>query len=215
MADRIVIMNKGYIQQIGTPEEIYNYPVNSFVASFIGSPAMNIVNARVTNNLLVINDNLKIQLSDENIEKIKTFYTEELNKLNDSLKEAENEYKEEVDKIKKEKYKELFASVYTKDKEIKEKINKIKSFFDKNDFEVSFGIRPEDIIEDSTGQYSGKVELSELLGSEYYLHFNVSSQDFVAKTNTDKKHIIGEEFKFNFNLSKAHIFCTLTGKTII
>ena len=215
MADRIVIMNKGYIQQIGTPEEIYNYPVNSFVASFIGSPAMNIVNAKVTNTLLVINDNLKIQLSDENIEKIKTFYTEELNKLNDSLKEAENEYKEEVDKIKKEKYKELFASVYTKDKEIKEKINKIKSFFDKNEFEVSFGIRPEDIIEDLSGQYSGKVELSELLGSEYYLHFNVSSQDFVAKTSTDKKHIIGEEFKFNFNLSKAHIFCTLTGKTII
>ena len=80
--------------------------------------------------------------------------------------------------------------------------------------EINFDI-PEDIIEDSTGQYSGKVELSELLGSEYYLHFNVSSQDFVAKTNTDKKHIIGEEFKFNFNLSKAHIFCTLTGKTII
>lgn len=42
MATRIVIMNKGYIQQIGTPIEIYNNPANTFVASFIGAPAMNL-----------------------------------------------------------------------------------------------------------------------------------------------------------------------------
>ena len=42
MATRIVVMNKGYIQQIGTPVEIYNHPANLFVATFIGSPAMNL-----------------------------------------------------------------------------------------------------------------------------------------------------------------------------
>lgn len=42
LADRIVIMNNGVIQQIGTPFEVYNAPNNAFVASFIGSPAMNI-----------------------------------------------------------------------------------------------------------------------------------------------------------------------------
>ena len=41
MADRIVIMRDGYIQQIGAPKEIYNDPANKFVAGFIGSPAMN------------------------------------------------------------------------------------------------------------------------------------------------------------------------------
>ena len=41
MATRIVVMKKGFVQQIGTPKEIYNYPANKFVASFIGSPAMN------------------------------------------------------------------------------------------------------------------------------------------------------------------------------
>jgi len=41
MADRIVIMNEGRIEQIGTPLEIYNRPSNQFVASFIGSPGMN------------------------------------------------------------------------------------------------------------------------------------------------------------------------------
>ena len=43
MASRIVVMNKGYIQQIGTPEEIYANPSNVFVAAFIGNPPMNII----------------------------------------------------------------------------------------------------------------------------------------------------------------------------
>jgi len=43
MGDRIAVMSKGVLQQIGTPEELYTRPVNLFVASFIGSPAMNLV----------------------------------------------------------------------------------------------------------------------------------------------------------------------------
>ena len=43
MASRIVILKQGEIQQIGTPEEIYRHPVNEFVATFIGSPSMNMV----------------------------------------------------------------------------------------------------------------------------------------------------------------------------
>ncbi|OYT44021.1 MAG: sugar ABC transporter ATP-binding protein [Desulfurococcales archaeon ex4484_42] len=43
MADRIVVMNKGKIQQIGTSEEIYHKPANTFVASFIGTPPMNLI----------------------------------------------------------------------------------------------------------------------------------------------------------------------------
>ncbi|MDG1956197.1 MAG: ATP-binding cassette domain-containing protein, partial [Candidatus Thioglobus sp.] len=38
LADRVVVMNAGIVQQVGTPQEIYNKPANSFVASFIGSP---------------------------------------------------------------------------------------------------------------------------------------------------------------------------------
>jgi multiple sugar transport system ATP-binding protein len=43
LADRVVVMNKGVVQQVGTPMEIYDRPANTFVASFIGSPAMNLV----------------------------------------------------------------------------------------------------------------------------------------------------------------------------
>ena len=41
MADRIVIMKEGVIQQVGKPMELYDHPVNKFVAGFIGSPQMN------------------------------------------------------------------------------------------------------------------------------------------------------------------------------
>ncbi|WP_375599807.1 ABC transporter ATP-binding protein [Devosia sp. Naph2] len=47
LADRVVVMNKGVVQQVGTPMEIYDRPANTFVASFIGSPAMNLVNGEV------------------------------------------------------------------------------------------------------------------------------------------------------------------------
>ena len=43
MADKIVVMKDGYIEQIGSPLEVYDKPTNTFVASFIGSPAMNMI----------------------------------------------------------------------------------------------------------------------------------------------------------------------------
>ena len=45
LGDRIVIMKDGYIQQIGTPQEVFNHPANLFVASFIGTPVMNFFDA--------------------------------------------------------------------------------------------------------------------------------------------------------------------------
>ena len=47
MGDRIVVMNAGRIQQVGTPDELYDAPVNRFVASFIGTPAMGFLECRI------------------------------------------------------------------------------------------------------------------------------------------------------------------------
>jgi multiple sugar transport system ATP-binding protein len=47
MGDRIVIMKDGFIQQVGKPLEVYDYPQNEFVAGFIGSPPMNFFRAKV------------------------------------------------------------------------------------------------------------------------------------------------------------------------
>ena len=49
LADRVVVMNKGVIQQVGSPTEIYDRPANSFVAGFIGNPAMNLVEGKLDN----------------------------------------------------------------------------------------------------------------------------------------------------------------------
>ena len=49
LADRVVVMNNGKIQQVGSPAEIYETPSNTFVASFIGSPAMNLVKGTLSN----------------------------------------------------------------------------------------------------------------------------------------------------------------------
>ena len=52
LADRVVVMNKGLVQQVGTPKEIYDWPGNTFVAGFIGSPAMNLVDGELANGVI-------------------------------------------------------------------------------------------------------------------------------------------------------------------
>jgi multiple sugar transport system ATP-binding protein len=51
LADRVVVMSKGVVQQVGTPTDIYDTPANTFVASFIGSPAMNLMEGEVSNGI--------------------------------------------------------------------------------------------------------------------------------------------------------------------
>ena len=51
MADRIVVLNKGVIEQVGTPLELYRTPKSKFVAGFIGSPAMNLIEGKIADQL--------------------------------------------------------------------------------------------------------------------------------------------------------------------
>ena len=56
MADRIVVMKNGYVQQVGTPKEVYFHPVNMIVAGFIGEPPMNFIRRRVENGCIAVLD---------------------------------------------------------------------------------------------------------------------------------------------------------------
>ena len=49
LADRVVVMKQGIVQQVGSPTEIYDRPANAFVASFIGNPAMNLIEGEILN----------------------------------------------------------------------------------------------------------------------------------------------------------------------
>ena len=62
MADRIVIMKDGVIQQVGKPMDLYEHPANKFVAGFIGSPQMNFYEVKVAGNTMTFSDGSKMQL---------------------------------------------------------------------------------------------------------------------------------------------------------
>ncbi len=60
LADRVVVMNNGIIQQIGTPKQIYDKPINIFVASFIGNPPMNLINGKIKDGQF-LSENINIK----------------------------------------------------------------------------------------------------------------------------------------------------------
>ena len=66
MADRIVVMKDGIVQQIATPQEIYDHPANIFVAGFIGAPQMNFINVKIeekNGEIYAFNEQINIHLS--------------------------------------------------------------------------------------------------------------------------------------------------------
>ena len=68
LGDRIVIMKDGFIQQVGTPQEVFNHPYNLFVAGFIGSPQMNLFDAKLIKKdgkYAVAIGGIEVVLSDE------------------------------------------------------------------------------------------------------------------------------------------------------
>ena len=307
MASRIVVMNKGYIQQIGTPEEIYSHPINTFVATFIGSPAMNITKVKLDENKLIFNNGLTLFLKEDFNNILKDFYNKEIEKelakvenyknlyferfINSrsfkKLKEnisSFNEVKEEalkvgldeniisesnidllnnkihIDFIKKqiksltkdlEKYSELISkttqnlTIFEVNENKYEELNKVYLTFIKEFLylsnseenidlqklnklikdlkkakenkteEVLFGIRPEDIdLGENDESFKVNIEVRELLGSEYYIHFNLNNQDFISKIEANIPLKEGDVVSMHFNKDKIHIFDLLTEERI-
>ena len=164
LGDRIVIMKDGFIQQIGTPQEVFNHPYNLFVATFIGTPQMNMF------------ENAKLI-------KVDGKYAVQLDKLTVTLSE--------------EKQAKLAA------KNIPEQ-------------DVVLGVRPEH-IELGEG-ISGKVDVSEMMGSSVHLHVTSMGRDVVLVVST--MNMTGAEVaalsngsnvSFNFPGHVCHIFSKETG----
>ena len=74
MATKIVVMSKGWVQQIGTPQEVYHNPRNIFVATFIGSPAMNIFDGTYNGGKVIFQDGYTVDLGKEFVEKHDKFF---------------------------------------------------------------------------------------------------------------------------------------------
>ena len=77
LADRIVVMNHGYIEQIGTPNEIYHDSESMFVAKFIGSPPSNFFKVKVEergNKIFVIHEEFELEINDKIKESLRSKY---------------------------------------------------------------------------------------------------------------------------------------------
>jgi multiple sugar transport system ATP-binding protein len=201
MADRIVVMNGGYVQQIGTPLEIYRYPANRFVASFIGSPAMNFARATLDKDVLIFENNEKIKLTPKHIKMHKKFYENELVLLQEEMAHYDLPEDKET-----EDYHHLL-----------EREAQINSILKGEKHEVIFGIRPEAIkmVEDKDKDAMVvAVKLSELLGDQYYIHFEFAGRNMLAKVESEDEINTGDTVNLKMQLTKMHLFDALTHKTI-
>ena len=70
MGDRIVVMKDGLIQQVDTPVNLYEHPINIFVATFLGSPQMNIFNAHLKDDKIYLSDETYLELTEKVMNKI-------------------------------------------------------------------------------------------------------------------------------------------------
>jgi len=105
MADRIVVMKDGVIQQVDTPTNLYEHPINIFVATFLGSPQMNIFKARLFNEEVYLEDGMDkvtFKLSQNTISKLYNFKEGNIYlgiRPSDFVLADENDYDLKIDKV--------------------------------------------------------------------------------------------------------------------
>lgn len=163
MGDRIVVLKDGYIQQVDTPQNLYNHPCNMFVAGFIGSPQMNFVNVKVEKEgagCVLVYGNSRIPVEEKGL----------------------------------------------------------LSYVGK---EVIMGIRPEDIHAvnpDASGsnpsEITAHVDITELMGSEIYLHMKANGQKLVARVPAYINVKAEDDIRLTFDTKKIHVFDKETEKVI-
>lgn len=243
MASRIVVMEKGHIQQIGTPVEIYNHPANLFVATFIGSPAMNLFSATLENGILHFDNGFEINLKKEDNEKALSFYENELKTYQVEKEELLKNFKERNLLLEKLEHLNTLSDSAKKTSEIdkttfelehvtksntrlaylEKAIKEFSTYIKENKYNVVFGIRPEDIYEVgkvfTDGELSepieGVVSVPELLGHEYFIHIDFDKKDLVAKIAAKRLINANENIKVVLDLSKTHIFDSVSTKIIL
>ncbi len=220
MANRIVVMKDGYVQQIGKPRDIYKKPVNKFVASFIGSPAMNFLNVKyLPSEMAIVFSNGEKMVFGNEFEKRRIAHYETI--LKDLEKDLETANNEEVNSpnkglFKKKKYQKLLELKEEKINKIQENIDLVKSILNGREHDLTFGIRPESISinKNDENSYKGEISLSELLGDEYYVHFNFSGTEMLVKIISDDEINIGDTINVSFDKSKVYLFDTVLERTI-
>ncbi|MCR4561619.1 MAG: ATP-binding cassette domain-containing protein [Bacilli bacterium] len=205
MATRIVVLKDGVIQQIGSPKEVYDHPSNLFVATFMGSPTMNVIKCHYKDGLITMPNGDFIQFDDELKAKFKKAY----NRVEKSLMERRER---DIDR---ESGDVLFDFDADLDK-VERFIRNASNFVIDNEGDIYLGIRPEDVTFDvgEHGDLNMKVEVSELLGAEYSLHYDLAGQDFVARVPAKQMYKAGDAGGITFKRDQIHIFDVESGNLV-
>ena len=168
LGDRIVIMKDGIVQQVGTPQEVFDHPANIFVAGFIGMPQMNMFDAK--------------------------------------LIEQSGKYSVELGGV---------SIILSEEKQAALAKNNVKSQ------EITLGIRPEHIALAEAGKdaITGKVDVSEMMGSAIHLHVNACGRDTIIIVQTmdltgGEDLSIGSEIFFAFGGNAVHVFNKESGENL-
>ena len=219
MADRIVVMKLGHVQQIGTPEEIFDHPANMFVASFIGSPAMNLIPAVIEGNDFRFSDGKTLPSTAKQIKQIEEFHKNRLAQLEQRLAVEEQRVAADIAEAEaKHKKKKVDLSYIGREaEEMKKEIAELQAFISEPTRRVVYGIRPEDFSranKDSKVTLEVEIGVAELMGREYIVHFNLGGKDAVARIDASQPVSQGDKLKLAIDTSKARIYDPLSTLSI-
>lgn len=230
MATRIVVMSRGFVQQIGTPEEIYHNPNNIFVAKFVGSPAMNVfeLEFNMEKGCLENEYGAEIPAQSDFAQRYTTHYMKKAEQFSNMLENFDQNDAEAVRKIlstldeqrtvskgRKEKT-ESFAH----EKEIAADILKQLVEYQKGGRKLYAGIRPEKIkIEKYCPDIKQegirlKPTVCELLGAEYNVYFDYCGKSMVGKVDEKERISTKDEIVVSFPTEAVYIFDPVTGDVI-
>lgn len=237
MASRIVVMNKGYIQQIGTPSEIYNSPSNIFVATFIGSPAMNMIDVNVENDIIYFDEKNYIKSKENNIvETINKFYKEQVLLFEESINNWKNEFLSREQQTK--RYKDLFTNLneetlrnyfsnYNEDVEnLLSVINNdnIKELIDSKLKEILFKIKCDENSEIKELFVNYQKLLDESTKEKHNLIFGIRPEDVHRVTNQQEEtfklkvsvaELLGAEYFVHLDFIKDEIVAKIDTNEVI
>ncbi len=227
MADKIVVMKDGIIQQIGSPKEVYNNPANLFVATFIGSPSMNIFDGVLTKNsinFLGISERISSSL----YERLNKLYDDYIAETKKDIAELEAlitshpiKLKKAFTKKQKKEQAELLNNPLTYENQLKSKIEKLEQAQQARISEIKnikIGIRPTEIHpsdnlnKDLTAPIYFEVEETELLGHDLLIH--LLKDDVRLTSSQSAKNIVDVGNNYSFDKKALYFFDPISTKRI-
>ena len=200
MADRIVIMDRAHIKQIGSPAEVYNEPNCLFVAEFIGSPSMNIFPVASSGDGVYM-DGIKIKEYSGLDKTLSAFYKEMLNDARIALA----------------KLPESFEGRLLEDEEMlaTEKIAVLEKAISSCDYPLKFGIRPEGVLaSEKADDLVGRINSYELLGDQYHVMVGIGKQQLLVKLPNTYNFTVGDEIKVSLD-GHCYLFDSISGNRIV